>query len=218
MNLIEKYGYCRIPKGSILFHSGYIHKDADSIFFGFVPLTAKASPNSNNRIEIWKLKTDIKLLFMVLEVAHFSWTKSAITEIYRYFFPFDDLCNDIEIKYSDRSKRRKFINKLKQQEIIGWFSSFEDKSELEVCLFKNENLVNLIEFIKVVEMEELYAEGFDNSLKKADLHLNNNFYESSNSKLLNFPFNSYKKHVASCIREEKTLVHQKSIVKIQILL
>jgi hypothetical protein len=205
MTQIEKYGYCIVPKDSRVFHKGHIHKNADSIFFGVNPITAHVNPGPINKIQIWRFKADVQLLFMIINVAHFSWTKSAIVEIYRNYFPNEKPCTDIDIKYNDRSKRKKLIGKLKEQNIIGWFSSYDDTYELEICLFNDETLFNIIELDKEVEMNELYNVGFVNPLKKMLLFPNKNFFKISDSELLNFQFQRYKKHVYDCIEEDVKL-------------
>jgi hypothetical protein len=207
--MIEKYGHCIIPKNTCLFHKGYIHKNADSVFFGLNPITAKANPGPEKDIQIWKVKKDIQLLFMVTYVAHFSWTKSAIVEIYQSFFPKEKFCDDIEIKYKDRSKRKKLIDKLKEQGIIGWFSSYDDRQELEICIFNCENFYQFIEISEEIEMDTLYAKGFINPLKKMLLYPNENFFKLSRDKLFHFPFIKYKKHVSDCIEEELKLASKK---------
>lgn len=191
-----------MPKGSCIFHKGHIHKNADSVFFGLTPITAHVNPGPKNKIQIWRMKTDAQLLFMIINVAHYSWTKSAIVEIYRDYFPKEKSYNDIDIKYTNRSKRKKLIQKLKEQNIIGWFSSYDDRYELEICLFKNETLFNIIELDKEVEMNQLYTSGFVNPLRKMLLSPNKNFIKISNSELLHFPFQNYRNHVYECIEED----------------
>jgi hypothetical protein len=202
MTLYEKYGYCIVPKDTLFFHKGYIHKNADSVFFGLCPITAHINPGRNIKIQIWRFKTSTQLLFMITNVAHYSWTKSSIVEIYSNFFPRAKPCNDIEIKYTNKSKRRKLIKKIKEQNIIGWFSSYDDRYELEICIFKDETIYNTIELVEEVKMSDLYKVGFENPLKAIKLFPNNRFYEISMSELKKFPFQKYRKHVIECIEED----------------
>lgn len=201
MSLYEKYGYCIVPKDCCIFHKGHIHKKADSVFFGLTPITAHVNPGRTKKIQIWKFNTDVKLLFMIKNVAHLSWTISSIVEIYQNYFPDEEPCNDIDIKYNDRVKRKRLIEKLRDQNIIGWFSSYDDSHELEISLFKDETLPSFIELDREVEMTELYTIGFENSLRKMKLFPNKNFNKFSDSELKNFPFQRYKKHVYDCIDE-----------------
>jgi hypothetical protein len=202
MTLLDKYGYCIVPKNTFLFHKGYIKKDAESVFFGITPLVAHINPGRDKKIQIWKTKSEIQLLFMIMYVYHYSWTKSAIIEIYQDFFPNDTLCDDIEIKYHDKERRNKLVDKLKEQNVIGWFSSYDDKYELEICLFRDENFFNIIEPFKETTINKLYSIGFNNPLKNILLYPNEKFYNNSVEKLENFPFKNYKRHVNECINEE----------------
>lgn len=207
MTLRDKYGYCIVPKNTYLFHKGHVNENVDSVFFGITPLIAHINPGRGKKIQIWKLKTEIHLLFMILYVYHYSWTKSAIIEIYQDFFPKDTSCDDIEIKYHNKVRRKKLIDKLKEQNIIGWFSSYDDRYELEICLFKDENFYNIIEPIEETYINNLYSIGFNNPLKKFQLYPNEKFFQDSVGKLVNFPFKNYNSHVNDCINKELNYGH-----------
>lgn len=200
MNLIQKYGSCLLKKDSLLFRSNSYFKSSDSLFFGFHPGIARAF-STTKKIEVWRLKEDIQLLFMIKEVDCRSWTKSAIEEIYKSFFPGEDECNDLDIKHFNKDKRAKLIQKLIQQGINGWFSSLENHYELEVCLFRESPTIKQVTF-KEIWKNSTNEFNFINALKKALIQPCDEFYKISNLNLRDCPFTNYKNYMKEIIEYE----------------
>lgn len=176
-NLLQTYGSCIIPKGTILFRSNTpIHPN--QIFFALHIKVAGDYNEGDKRFQIWKILSDIEVLFMISGIRDSrAWIKSSITEIYCKYFP-EDICTPegfylLEIKHYDKKKLQRLINKMKEENIKGWFSSIEDKVEPEICLFNKEK-IQLIETIDSPQKYILY-----NALKKMRLMPANNFYENS---------------------------------------
>jgi hypothetical protein len=176
-NLLETYGTCVIPKGTILFRSNTpVHPN--QIFLALHIKVAGDYNNEDKRYQVWKALSDIEVLFMVSGIRDSrAWIKSPITEIYCNFFP-DDICKPdgfylLEIKHYDKQKLARLISKMKEENIRGWFSSIQDKVEPEICLF-DKSQIQLIETIDSTEKYMCY-----NSLKKLKLFPANSFYENS---------------------------------------
>jgi hypothetical protein len=82
MTLYDKYGFCIIPTGTKLYKGGEKSDYNGCMFFGLQKYVATAFQNNSDKIQIWTVKQDIKVLFMVLELNRLSWTKSAVVDIY----------------------------------------------------------------------------------------------------------------------------------------
>mgnify|MGYP006109312005 FL=1 len=202
MTLYDKYGHCIIPKGTKLFKGGNPDNHDDCIFLGLQKYVATAFKNNSNKVQIWTVKQDIKLLFMVEELNHSSWTKSAIVNIYNEHFPSENRLNDLDIKHRDLNKRDKFINKLKKQNIIGWLSSLEGRVDLEICLFPDNQ-----EFDKVIALETVIDHDnkeFDyiNALDRIDIYPSKQFFTQTAAQLNERPFATYAKMAAAWKEDE----------------
>lgn len=175
MSLIEKYGYCIVPKGTILLRSGESEKFIDCMFFGLDDLVGGNSRRGET--QVWKVLYDLTLLFMVSHVTRQAWVISSIVEIYQSEYPEEVNIDDLDIKQRDFAKRRKLINLLKKEGIIGWLSSFEDKLNLEICLFPDKsNFSGSIHPLKSVAISEYE---FYNALNDMQIHPSKQFYERS---------------------------------------
>jgi len=200
--LFDKYGHCIIPKGTKLYKAGEFTVFDTCMFFGLQKSIATAFQNNSNEVQIWTVKQDIKILFMVLEYTQNSRTKSAIVDIYKGYYPSENGINDLEIKHFDHSKRNKFIEKLKNEKIIGWLSSLDDRVDLEVCLFPHEKeLDRLIELVKVISNNDTEFE-YLNALEKIEIYPSNTFFKQTKKKLLNSPFSDYEKLIGNSIQDE----------------
>lgn len=84
MNDLElKYGYCVIPKNTLLFRGYEIVDLRDILYFGTKFNVAKGF---NENVQIWKTLADIRVLFMV-DSLNESRVKSSISDIYNSYFP-----------------------------------------------------------------------------------------------------------------------------------
>ncbi|TXB66205.1 hypothetical protein FRY74_06425 [Vicingus serpentipes] len=202
MTLYDKYGHCIIPAGTKLYKGGEQNDYDACIFFGLQKYVAAAFQNNSGKIQIWSVKRDIKLLFMVLDLNKSSWAKSSVAEIYREYFPSDNELNELDIKHFDHQKRDKLIEKLKEENIIGWVSSLEDKVDLEVCLFPDgQELNRLIELEKVIDKDNDEYE-YLNALDTIDIYPSGRFFSQTKDKLTDSPYKDYEKMVASWTEDE----------------
>jgi len=202
MNLYDKYGHCIIPAGTKLYKGGEPNDYEGCIFFGLQKYVATAFQNNTNKIQIWSVKRDIKLLFMVQKLNRSGWAKSSIVEIYKKYYPSETELNDLDIKHRDHQKRDKFIDKLKAENIFGWLSSLEDKVDLEICLFHDkQELDQLIELEKVIEKDN---DEFDylNALEATDIHPSRHFFSQTKEKLSDSPYKDYEKMVEAWTEDE----------------
>lgn len=175
VNLIDKYGYCVVPKGTILIRSGESHEFNDCIFFGLDLLVGGYQDRA--KVQIWETLKDFRLLFMVTHVTSSSWVISAITEIYKSQYPEEKGLDDLDIKQRDFNKRKKLIDILMRQGIIGWLSSLEDNPALEVCLFPTmEHFKTLIYPLADFDVSDYR---FHNSLNDLKIYPSDLFYERS---------------------------------------
>ena len=65
MNLIDKYGYYRIKKGTILFRKAINTNIYNEMFFGFSVYSTSSSSVKTDEIQIWEIKKDINVFFMI---------------------------------------------------------------------------------------------------------------------------------------------------------
>ena len=179
--LRDIYGYCIIPKNTLLYR---VHSDTsmnDCMFFTTKKWVAGVF---NENIQIWKTATDIELLFLVEHVNQSSWTISALPHLYNNIFPTERNLNfdKIDIKHWDNKRRDKLVRKLYDvYNISGWLSSLENKVEMEVCLFdKHANASQLILVDTINKKDKTY---FKDSLDSIRILPSKLFYEATNKKL-----------------------------------
>jgi hypothetical protein len=138
----------------------------------------------NENVQIWKTTTDIELLFLVEHVNQNSWTTSALPHLYNNLLPTERNLNfdDLDIKHWDKNRRDKLVRKLYDEyKISGWLSSFENKVEMEVCLFdKQANASQLILVDTIHKKDKTY---FKDSLDSIRILPSKLFYEATNKKL-----------------------------------
>lgn len=200
--LYDKYGYCIIPVGTKLYKANSSTDFETCMFFGLQKWIARAFQNDSDKIQIWTVKRDIKVLFMVLELNQASRTKSAIIDIYKEYFPTENELIDLDIKHFDHQKRNKFIDKLKGEKIIGWLSSLDDKVDLEVCLFPNKKEHDrIIELVKVINNNNTAFEHL-NSLDRVEIYPSGQFFKRTREKLQDSPFENYKERIDTCVQDE----------------
>jgi hypothetical protein len=138
----------------------------------------------NENVQIWKTTTDIELLFLVEHVNQNSWTTSALPHLYNTLFPTERNLNfdDLDIKHWDKNRRDQLVRTLYDEyKISGWLSSFENKVEMEVCLFdKHANTSQLILVDTIHKKDKTY---FKDSLDSIRILPSKLFYEATNKKL-----------------------------------
>jgi hypothetical protein len=180
-NLRDIYGYCILPKNTLLFRGHADSSINDCMFFTTKKWVAGAF---NQNVQIWKTTTDIELLFLVEHVNHNSWTTSALPHLYSNIFPTESnhSFDDLDIKQWDKNRRDKLVRKLYDAyNISGWLSSLENKVEMEVCLFdKHANANQLILVDTINKKDKRY---FRDSLDSIRILPSKHFFEATNKKL-----------------------------------
>ena len=194
--LYKEYGYCNVPVGTILYREGASTVFRECMFFALRIRVASAFGKRFDKIQVWSVKQQFKILFMVLELDRRSWTKSAIVEIFNKYHPIDAHIDDLEIKHRDHQKRDKLISRLKENGVIGWLSSLENKIELELCLFPDKDA-----FSTTVELFDIIDDGdnqykYLNALDKIDVVPSLKFFKRTKQNLKGRPFPEYAKWLA----------------------
>lgn len=207
INLYQKYGYCIIPKGTLLFRGGSTTTMETCKFFTLSKYEAAVWVNTRQRkLQIWEALADVKILFMVDYIHQMHNVKSAIVDIYERFFPDDRGHNNLGVKHFDHQKRNALINALRAEDIFGWFSSLEDKVAVEVCLFSDkaafEQEFVLIDAISEKDISSHSDYNNVNSLYNINVFPGNNFFTKTKDKLKSKPFSEYKAYQKACIEHE----------------
>lgn len=167
LNYHEKYGYCILPRGTLLFRGHTEKKISNTMFF---------APNHdiaslfNNSIQIWRIVHDLKILFLVSHINSNGWCYSAVPELLKSCFPksLDQDIDEIQIKNENIKLRNKFTYYLYYKcGINGWLSSVEGKIDIEICLLNKINISNHLTLIAETTAES--KEYYKNSLRKIQI-------------------------------------------------
>lgn len=186
MHLFDKYGYCIIPKGTILFR-GCNNVYGEIMYFATKFNVAKIF---NNNIQIWRLKQDLKVIFLIDYIDYRAKCHSAIPILYYELFALKQ-CNlsELDIK-KNKHRTKKLVNTLiNRHKIIGWLSSIESDQNIEICLFERNTINNQIELIEsCTNNNDNYI--FD-SLKKIKVLPSTEFISKTKKELINDGFKNY---------------------------
>lgn len=149
--------------------------------------------------------------FRVKYLNNRGWVISGLPELYKMTFPNENNNNitDLDIK-QDIKKRKPFVWKLMQDfSINGWFTSVEDKIEVEICLFDLEHCNEYLELIESsVNQESKY---FEDSLKKIKIYPSEYFFDKTKQNLKS-TYSAHKKSIQSWIKEEaKTEIEKENL-------
>jgi hypothetical protein len=196
--LFEKYGHCIIPKNTILFRGFNDESYDDCMFFGTKYFVAKAF---GNNVQVWRTKKAMKVLFLVKHLNNKGWVISGLPELYKVAFPNENnnSITDLDIK-QDINRRKPFVQRLLQDyKINGWFSSVEDKIEVEICLFNSDSMKENIELIEPCTNQD--SKYFEDSLRKIRIYPSELFYSLTQQNLEN-TYLDYKKSIQKWIRKE----------------
>jgi hypothetical protein len=162
MNLKSLYGTCIIPFGTILFNSSKEVGPLTYRFFGLKLFVAQVFHQYDRRLLAYRVKKEFEVLFMLKELSQSGRYTSSGDEIFRKYFPdYPALVDDLSIK-QDLKQRTKMIEILDSQNIVGWLNSLENKKELEIFIFgDNQMLENLIEPITLQEEDYRYYDALN---------------------------------------------------------
>ncbi len=169
----------------------------------------------NDTIQIWRTTIDIQVVFAIDYITVDSIGVSALPAIYNSIFPLDNnqSYTALDIKHWDINRRNKFVRKLfDNYNIFGWFTSFEDNSFNEVCLFDTQTNSKCIKLIGISNCTN--KKYYKDSLQRIKFILPKLFY-SKTLKELNkhsaFPNDieeTYKRHKQSVNAWIKDLVER----------
>jgi len=191
-NLLDIYGHCIIPKGTILFRGHKSKSFDDCMFFATKHWVAKTF----GTLQVWKTTKEIKVVFLVEYLCDNSHTFSALPTLHNNIFPSDSNPDftDLDIKHWDIPRRNKLIRKLfDDYNISGWFTSLENNAELEICLFdKQANSQQLILIDICKGKNKTYLK---DSLQKLKVFPTENFYKETEKKLKTAYRRTYKLYI-----------------------
>lgn len=150
MSVLKNYRTCVLPKGIKLFRKAVTTDFYETMFFAFSPFETFNAIHSTEFIQLWETTNDIEVLYMVKNVENNKkFKKSAIVEIYNYYFPEDEKKSNeyLILKKEDTFERRKLISKLRENNIFGWVTSVDNRISLEFFTFdlKKENNLRFAE-------------------------------------------------------------------------
>ncbi len=155
----------------------------------------------NDTIQIWRTTTKIQVLFAIEYVTVKTTGISALPAQFNSVFPLESDPNftDLDIKLRDINRRNKFVRKLfDDYQILGWFTSVENNSFIEVCLFDKHTNSERIRLIGITNRAD--KQYYKDSLQKLQFFLPQSFYDRTLKELnkhSTFPTDregTYKKH------------------------
>ncbi len=165
MSILKNYRTCVLPKGIKLFRKALTTDFYETMFFAFSPFETFNALHSTEFIQLWKTTNDIEVLYMVKNVENNKkFKKSAIVEIYNYYFPEDEKKSNeyLILKKEDTFERRKLICKLRENNIFGWVTSVDNRISLEFFTF-DLNKENNLSFVESFSNKNEYIYTIDTS-------------------------------------------------------
>lgn len=134
MNLLEEYGYCIIPRGTILYRQGALCYKY-GCFFALHPCWAINFSGKNKApVRAWIVEDAITVLFAMSHLNPYGFGQCALHGIYQKHFNTSDGLSSLDVKHANKEARGKLQRLLQVQNIEGWLSTIEDKPPLEVFL------------------------------------------------------------------------------------
>jgi hypothetical protein len=196
--LNDIYGYCIVPKNTILYRGHEDKSFKDCMFFA---TSHSGAGVWNDTIQIWKTTTDITVLFVVEYLTTVGIAISALPRLFNSIFPLESnpTFTDLDIKHWDLIRRDKLVRKLfDDYKISGWLTSFENNTFNEVCLFDKQANSKQIKLIETSNRKD--DKYFKDSLKRIKIFPSQTFYEQTKKELNKHSTfiiddtNSFKKH------------------------
>ncbi|MEO9871184.1 hypothetical protein [Ekhidna sp.] len=199
MSPVTKYGHAIVPKGTFLVRLGNGFDYRDCIFFSLNTIAIHSQGN-NPTPQVWKVVSDIDLVFMVSYIDRRARAISSIVEIYQNSYPLETEIDDLDIKQRDFRKREKLVQTLQENQIIGWLSSFENNQHLEICLFPDHN--DLKSMVKPMESRSVSEFDNYNALNYIEVFPSKQFFLKSKEICGDNTFDSYSTWYDGLIREQ----------------
>jgi hypothetical protein len=169
--ILDEYGYVTVPKNTLLFRgTNDLRSRGDYKFFATTTMYAKSF---GSIVQVWKVKKQFIVPFLIKHLTHQSKGKSAIPDLYNRIFPSDANPTYRELDIKMNTKREIFIQALRDRGCVGWFSTFEDNVPCEICAFGAEMYCELIDSCDITELK-LYE-----SLKKMRIQPSQAFFQAT---------------------------------------
>lgn len=178
--LRNRYGYCVIPRNSLLYRIERESPASDQIFFCTKYCEALAW---GTIVQIWKTRKPIEVAFLVHSINHDAKGDSAVPDLYYQTLPDERPgLSDVGIK-NNVSRRDSFARKLfLKYSMLGWFTSTENGSTgFEICLFNRTRIYRDVELIATVE--NLENEYYEDTIKRMKFYPPPSFYEISKARI-----------------------------------
>ncbi|MFZ9955701.1 MAG: hypothetical protein ACO3E1_06210 [Flavobacteriales bacterium] len=198
--LQSKYGYCIIPKNTLLFRGYDNDSFEDCMFFATKYFVAKGF---NERVQVWKTKKEMKVLFLVQNIDDASIPYSSLTDIFNQLFPEEANTNfnDLDIKQNCNRRERLVKYLFNNCDVRGWFTSVEDGQEhIELCLFDSCSIAQHLSFYGIFKnASELF---YKDSLTRIKIFPTRAFYNRSAQKLMRKK-KEYLKDIKAFVNEDE---------------
>lgn len=178
--LFQQYGYCEIPKGTILYRMGEIFEERGATFALHPNWAMNFTEGSNRLIFDYEVMEKIKVLFLVTNLRRNGLPKSAIEELYEAKIGAVNFLDDLDIKNRDVEASSKFKKMISSLNVIGWLTTMEGNQPLEVFLLK-EGLKSIKKIGNLIERDD-YPK-YENSLRNINVQPSQLFITKSNENL-----------------------------------
>lgn len=199
-NFKTQFGYCIIPKNTLLYRAPVETETEDCQFFA---LRFGVASIFGDIIHVWKVIDEIEVLFLIDSI--YPRIISAIPELYKIINPDEGNVADLDVKCTDRIVG--FAKDLSLNGVSGFFSNVEG-DDLEICLFGTDNILKHLQQIDIGKRGE--RKYFKNSLTKLKIFPSDRFYQKTTEAFADRLIDSSKsrkKHVQafkSWIKEAET--------------
>lgn len=174
MNLLEEYGYCVIPKGTVLYRQGVLcHRYG--CFFALHPRWAINFSGENKApVRAWIVEDPITVLFAISHLNPYGFGQCALSDIYRKHFDTSDGLSSLDVKQTNKKARGNLQRLLQIHNIEGWLSTIEDKPPLEVFL-----MPGVLEQLESIPQNMCNESQAQNSLRMIQIFPIGSFFEVS---------------------------------------
>jgi hypothetical protein len=169
MDLKKQFGYCVIPKNTLLYRAPLKTETEDCQFFA---LTFGVASYFGNIIHVWKVTNEIEVLFLIDSI--YPRIISAIPELYKIINPSEINVNDLDVKCTDRIIG--FAKELSLNGVPGFFSNVEE-NDPEICLFGANNILSHLQQIDIGNRGD--KKYFKSSLRKLKIFPSDRFYQKT---------------------------------------
>lgn len=132
--LFQKYGYCEIPKGTILYRMGEIFEERGATFAFHPRCTMNFTHGSNKLIFAYETNENINVLFLVTHLNCYGFPVSGIEELYEAKVEPKGALDDIDIKHRNVAASVRFKKMLLGLNVSGWLTTIEGYERLEIFL------------------------------------------------------------------------------------